>query len=131
MNPGPMPGLMPMPGNDPGLAGIPAELVPYLATLDELAHAEQPLPEREHLLHVPFFFHQMTGVRGTPVFQSAPLITGVGCDQPGAAPAPSPTANSAPPLRPGTGWARVCVSRTRQAQPFGILSGGPVCGPLV
>ncbi len=80
--PMPMPGRMPMGGQLPmqgqGLefSDVPPELVPYLATLDELAHAPQPLPPREHLLHVPLFFHQMSGFRGTPVFQSAPLNVG-------------------------------------------------------
>ena len=54
----------------------PPELEPFLSTLDELAHAPQPLPPREHLLHVPLFFHQMSGVRDTAVFQSAPLAVG-------------------------------------------------------
>lgn len=54
----------------------PEALVPYLATLDELAHAPQPLPAKEHPLHVPLFFHMMNGARGTPVFQSAPLNPG-------------------------------------------------------
>ena len=64
-----------MPLSDPRLTldEIPAELAPYLSTLDELAHAPQPFPPREHLLHVPLFFHQMNGFRGTPVFASAPL----------------------------------------------------------
>src|SRR5207248_5792347 len=81
---GPVPGPMPMPGGGqlprPGhgleLSEVPPELVPYLATLDELAHAPQPLPPREHTLHVPLFFHQMSGFRGTPVFESAPLNVG-------------------------------------------------------
>ncbi|GAC1524820.1 MAG: hypothetical protein NVS2B8_09120 [Vulcanimicrobiaceae bacterium] len=55
---------------------VPPELVPYLVTLDELAHAPQPLPHPEDLLHVPLFIHQMSGLRGTPVFQSAPLNVG-------------------------------------------------------
>lgn len=59
------------------LSKIPQELVSYLTTLDELAHAPQPLPKREHLLHVPLFFHQMSGFRGTPIFQSAPLNPGL------------------------------------------------------
>jgi plastocyanin len=58
------------------LSDMPPELVNYVVTLDELAHAPQPLPPREHLLHVPLFFHQMSGSRGTPVFQSAPLNAG-------------------------------------------------------
>jgi plastocyanin len=58
------------------LEETPPALVPYLATLDELAHAPQPPPPPEHLLHVPLFFHQMSGARGTPVFQSAPLNPG-------------------------------------------------------
>jgi plastocyanin len=72
---GPMPGPTPTPG---GLDAdeTPPELVPYLAALDELAHAPQPLPPREHVLHVPLFFHQMSGFRDTPVFQSAPLNVG-------------------------------------------------------
>ena len=83
---GPMPGLGPMPGPMPGGGGYlpkpiqdvetPPELFPYLVALDELAHAPQPLPPREHLLHVPLFFHQMSGFRGTPVFQSAPVNPG-------------------------------------------------------
>jgi FtsP/CotA-like multicopper oxidase with cupredoxin domain len=77
-----MSGPMPMPaggaGESPELEEIPAELAPYLVALDEIAHAPQPLPKREHLLHVPLFFHQMNGYRGTPVFQSAPLnVNGV------------------------------------------------------
>jgi plastocyanin len=71
---GPMP--MPAPGPAPRPGAVPAELVPYLATLDELAHAPQPLPPREHLLHVPLFLHQMSGFRGTPVFESGPLNAG-------------------------------------------------------
>ncbi|MGE5758976.1 MAG: galactose oxidase-like domain-containing protein, partial [Gemmatimonadota bacterium] len=84
----PMPGRMPM-GGQPQMQGqgtelseTPAELFPYLVTLDELAHAPQPLPPREHLLHVPLFFHQMNGFRGTPVFQSAPLNPGVAYTSP-------------------------------------------------
>ena len=72
----PMAGAMPMPGHGLDLTSIPPELVPYVVTLDELAHAPQPQPPREHPLHVPFFFHQMSGARGTPVFQSAPLNVG-------------------------------------------------------
>jgi plastocyanin len=74
--PGPMPMPMPMPGPVPAVEQPPAVLAPYLATLDELAHAPQPLPEPGHLLHVPLFFHQMNGFRDTPVFQSAPLNVG-------------------------------------------------------
>jgi len=83
--PGAMPGAMPMPGGGQmqgqghglDLSEVPPEVVSYLVTLDELAHAPQPLPLREHVLHVPLFFHQMSGFRGTPVFQSAPLNPGV------------------------------------------------------
>jgi plastocyanin len=75
---GPMP--MPLPGPMPGhgidLDQTPPELVPYLATLDELAHAPQPPPPHDHRLHVPLFVHQMSGFRDTPVFESAPLNTG-------------------------------------------------------
>lgn len=78
-------GSMSMPMSEPQVTGathamdlsaVPESLVPYLATLDELAHSEQPLPEREHILHVPLFFHVMSGMRGTPVFQSTPLNAG-------------------------------------------------------
>jgi plastocyanin len=79
----PMPMPMPMPGPQTGrhshgmdLSDVPEALVPYLATLDELAHSPQPMPGPEHLLHVPLFFHMMGGARGTPVFQSAPLSVG-------------------------------------------------------
>src|SRR6266516_4320661 len=71
-----MPGRMPMQAQSVALSETPAELFPYLVTLDELAHAPQPPPPREHMLHVPLFFHQMNGFRGTPVFQSAPLNVG-------------------------------------------------------
>jgi plastocyanin len=64
------------PAHGPDLSDVPPELVPYLVTLDELAHAPQPCPPREHLLHVPIFLHQMNGARGSPVFQSAPLNPG-------------------------------------------------------
>ena len=33
-------------------------------------------PFLEHMLHVPLFFHVMSGTRATPVFQSAPLNPG-------------------------------------------------------
>lgn len=69
-------GQMSIGGQGIQLIETPAELFPYLVTLEELAHAPQPLPKREHLLHVPLFMHQMTGFRGTPVFQSGPLNTG-------------------------------------------------------
>jgi FtsP/CotA-like multicopper oxidase with cupredoxin domain len=76
-------GGMPMPDPQPAgpmhgmdLNEVPPALVPYLAALDEFAHSPQPLPEREHLLHVPLFFHVMSGTRGTPIFQSAPLNAG-------------------------------------------------------
>src|SRR5258707_701933 len=55
---------------------------PLTSTLDELAHAPQPLPPPEHPLHVPLFFHQMNGFRGTPVFQSAPLNPGAAYTSP-------------------------------------------------
>jgi FtsP/CotA-like multicopper oxidase with cupredoxin domain len=80
--PMPMSGGIPMGGAHPIADGggermqTPPELLPYLVTLDELAHAPQPLPPREHLLHVPLFFHQMSGFRGAPVFQSAPVNVG-------------------------------------------------------
>src|SRR5581483_12452955 len=79
----PMP--MPMPGARPTapmamhgleLGDVPEAPIPYLTTIDEIAHAPHPLPHRDHTLHVPLFFHVMSGVRGTPVFQSAPLDAG-------------------------------------------------------
>jgi len=78
-----MPAMMTMPrgmpmGQGPAIdvTEIPPELASYLNSLDERAHAPQPLPPPEHPLHVPLFFHQMNGFRGTPVFQSAPLNPG-------------------------------------------------------
>ena len=58
------------------LSEVPESLVPFVATLDELAHAPQPLPSRRDTLHVPLFFHQMSGARSTPVFQLPPLTVG-------------------------------------------------------
>jgi plastocyanin len=77
-----MPMPMPMPmgggGHEHGvdLDELPPELVPAVATLEELAHASQRMPHRHDVLHVPLFFHQMSGLRGSPVFQSAPLNPG-------------------------------------------------------
>ena len=78
----PMPMPMPMPMN----VGMPGPMAPlvqpspeiarYLTTIDELAHAPQPVPHKDDLLHVPLFFHQMSGFRDTPVFQSSPLNAG-------------------------------------------------------
>ena len=89
---GPMPGGGPMPTPPPSgtsshghgldLSDLPPALVPYVVTLDELAHAPHPPPKAEDLLHVPLFFHQMSGVRGTPVFQSAPLNAGASYTSP-------------------------------------------------
>jgi Galactose oxidase-like, Early set domain/Multicopper oxidase len=76
----PMPMPMPMPGGHThgvDLAELPAELVPAVSTLEELAHGgahQHPGPDA--LLHVPLFFHQMSGMRGSPVFQSPPLNPG-------------------------------------------------------
>jgi FtsP/CotA-like multicopper oxidase with cupredoxin domain len=80
-----MSATMPMPGGGGmqtgaghglDLTDVPPEVGTYLAALDEIAHAPQPLPSHEHPLHVPLFFHQMSGARGSPVFQSAPLNLG-------------------------------------------------------
>jgi len=76
-----MPMPMPMPmaaGHVHGvdLAELPPELVPAVTTLEELAHAGHPLPGPNDLLHVPLFFHQMSGMRGSPVFQSPPFNPG-------------------------------------------------------
>ena len=74
---------MPMPDDPAGVVEqIPEELARSMATLDELAHAPQPLPPREQLLHVPLFIHQMNGFRGTPVFLSAPLNPAVSYTSP-------------------------------------------------
>ncbi len=79
-----MPGLMTTPlggmqkhaGHGLNLTDVPDEVANFLVTLDELAHAPLPCPPHDHTLHVPLFFHQMSGARGTPVFQSAPLNPG-------------------------------------------------------
>jgi len=64
---------MPMPPGPVTIEQVPDELAPFVAILDELAHSPQPLPESNHTLHVPLFFHQMNGYRSTPVFTSSPL----------------------------------------------------------
>jgi plastocyanin len=84
MSPAPKMGSMPMPppvprhhqGTDP--SSVPEDLAPFLALLDELTHAPQfeHIPKPPAILHVPIFFHQMNGARGTPIFQSAPLNPG-------------------------------------------------------
>jgi plastocyanin len=85
---------MAMPGYHPAaprhahgldLAAIPEPLRPFVVLLDELAHAPQhhKIPKPPHPLHVPIFIHQMSGARGTPVFQSAPLAPPMG-GMPGA-----------------------------------------------
>jgi plastocyanin len=80
-----MGGGMPMPsagaggltlGHGMDFSDVPPALVPYVVTLDELAHSPQPPPPKEHTLHVPLFFHQMSGSRGTPVFQLPPMTVG-------------------------------------------------------
>lgn len=59
------------------LSGLPDDLVPYIVLLDELAHSGSArLLPKEEVLHVPLFFHMMSGARGTPVFQSAPVNPG-------------------------------------------------------
>jgi len=68
-------GMGPGMAHDMDLEGVPEELLPFVIILDELAHsphAGHP-PKHEHLLHVPIFLHMMSGARGTPVFQSAPI----------------------------------------------------------
>jgi plastocyanin len=78
----PMAGMDPVPatplaaGGRLDVSGLSAEVAGYVATLDELSHAPQPLPDEHEVLHVPLFFHQMSGSRETPVFQSAPLNPG-------------------------------------------------------
>ncbi len=74
----PAPAALPMgaPTHGMELMELPPELVSYVVSLDELAHAAHPRPDKDDVLHVPLFFHQMSGTRGTPVFQSAPLNAG-------------------------------------------------------
>ena len=78
--PMPMPMPMPMPvGHTHGvdLSELPPPLVPAVTTLEELAHAGgHPMPRPKDVLHVPLFLHQMAGLRGSSVFQSAPLAPG-------------------------------------------------------
>ena len=78
----PVPGAMAMPmGGSAGMThmqdalDLPAPLRDLVFTLDELAHAPQhhKIPKPPKPLHVPIFLHQMSGMRGAPVFQSAPL----------------------------------------------------------
>ncbi len=62
-----MTGAMPRQGHGFDLTGTSSAIVPYVVTLDGLAHAPQPLPHRDDVLHLPLFFHQSsTGT--TPVF---------------------------------------------------------------
>jgi FtsP/CotA-like multicopper oxidase with cupredoxin domain len=58
-----------------GALDLPAPIRDLVFTLDELAHAPQhhKIPKPPKPLHVPIFFHQMSGMRGAPVFESAPL----------------------------------------------------------
>jgi plastocyanin len=83
--PVPMPGHQP-PRHEHGVdpAEIPEELMPYLALLEELAHAPgiHRIPKPPHTLHVPLFFHLMNGGRTSPVFQSAPLTPGTAYTSP-------------------------------------------------
>src|SRR5205823_1865084 len=76
----PMPGgpLPPRHSHGTDFSDAPEELIPYLADLDELTHAPQPgmIPKPPHTLHVPLFFHMMSGGRTSPVFQSAHLTPG-------------------------------------------------------
>jgi len=75
------PGGMPMPRGGRGMGGhtMGLDLPPFLrdqvVSLDELAHAPHHhlIPKPPKPLHVPIFLHQMSGSRGTPVFESAPL----------------------------------------------------------
>jgi FtsP/CotA-like multicopper oxidase with cupredoxin domain len=68
-------GMGPGLAHDMDLEGVPEELLPYVILLDELAHASQAhhIPRYPHVLHVPIFLHQMSGARGKPAFQSAPI----------------------------------------------------------
>jgi FtsP/CotA-like multicopper oxidase with cupredoxin domain len=59
------------------MSDLPEEVIPYIAALDELAHSVGThLQPEEEVLQVPLFLHQMSGTRGTPVFQSAPVNPG-------------------------------------------------------
>ena len=68
MGPGPAHDLM-------DLTGVPEHLLPYVILLDEFAHAPHNtlIPKPPSVLYVPIFLHQMSGMRGAPIFQSAPL----------------------------------------------------------
>jgi FtsP/CotA-like multicopper oxidase with cupredoxin domain len=71
-----MPGGMgPGPAHDMDLTGVPEHLLPYVILLDELAHAPHStlIPKPPSVLYVPIFLHQMSGMRGAPIFQSGPL----------------------------------------------------------
>jgi plastocyanin len=54
---------------------IPDAAVPFLAVIDEMVRAPQvqPFPKPPEPLHVPLFYHRMSGRRDTPIFQSGPL----------------------------------------------------------
>jgi plastocyanin len=64
------------------LSSVPTELVSYLVALDELVHAGHAPPHKDELLHVPLFFHQMSGSRGAPVFQTPPINVGASAQSP-------------------------------------------------
>ena len=74
---------MPMPiGPGAGMGGhlgaalaLPPALRDQVVLLDEIAHTPQHhlIPKSPTPLHVPIFLHLMSGARGTPVFESAPL----------------------------------------------------------
>jgi len=58
--------------------GMPEEVAAKLAILEELLHRPRTdiIPGPPDVLHVPLFFHFMSGPRRTPIFRSPTLTTG-------------------------------------------------------
>jgi FtsP/CotA-like multicopper oxidase with cupredoxin domain len=110
---------MPVAGRTRGidLGEGPPELAPFLSTLDELAHAPQPLPPRERMLHVPLFLHQMSGDRDTAVFQSAPLAAG--------------SSYTSPPLTVAGTYKYICgIHGATMSGSVSVQPGGPSTVPV-
>jgi len=79
--PGPGRGGLPMPDPHPQPRPIPEDvpqLIPLLEILEHLVHVPQhhPIPRPPAVLHVPLFYHFMSGPRGTPAFDSGNLSNG-------------------------------------------------------
>jgi Multicopper oxidase len=76
MGGGGVPAFMPpRHAHGPDLSDVPEPFRPFIVLLDEIARVprHEVSSKRRKTLHVPMFLHQMSGARGTPVFQSAPL----------------------------------------------------------